>query len=179
MLVFSASLRQGSINARLAAYAASALEGRGLTVDLRTFHDFDGPSYNSDVETASGMPPGPAAFKAALQAADAFVIVSPEYNFSVPGGLKNAIDWVSRGADQPFRNLRGLLMSASPGLVGGNRGLWALRVPLESLGAPIHPRMFSLAQALQAWDEAGRLADPKMQAMLDALLDDFVAFAGG
>ena len=87
------------------------------------------------------------------------MIASPEYNASMPGVLKNAIDWVSRFRPQPFNELHGLLMSASPSMVGGNRGLWALRVPFEHLGARIYPDMFSLAQAHKAFDGDGRLAD--------------------
>ena len=83
------------------------------------------------------------------------MISSPEYNASLPGVLKNAVDWVSRFRPQPFNERHGLLLSASPSMVGGNRGLWALRVPFEHLGARIYPDMFSLAQAHQALDDDG------------------------
>lgn len=86
-----------------------------------------------------------------LEANDAFVIVSPEYNSSMPGVLKNAIDWTSRHKPQPFNGRHALLLSASPSIVGGNRGLWALRIPLEHLGARVYPDMFSLAQAHEAF----------------------------
>ena len=101
--------------------------------------DFDAPSYDSDDETANGFPPGVAEFRRRLQSCDAFVISSPEYNASTPGGLKNLIDWTSRFHPQPFNERYGLLLSASPSMVGGNRGLWALRVPFEHLGARIYP----------------------------------------
>jgi len=91
------------------------------------------------------------------------VIASLEYNASMPGVLKNSIDWVSRVGPQPFNERHGLLMSASPSMVGGNRGLWALRVPLEHLGARVYPDMFSLAQAHQAFDAAGRISNPQLQ----------------
>ncbi len=76
--------------------------------------------------------------------------------------LKNAIDWVSRYRPQPFNERHGMLISASPSLVGGNRGLWALRVPLEHLAARVYPDMFSLAQAHQAFDSDGGLAKPQL-----------------
>jgi NAD(P)H-dependent FMN reductase len=119
--------------------------------------------YDADVEAADGLPPGAEQLRRRLETADAFVIVSPEYNASVPGGLKNLIDWVSRATPQPFNGKQGLLMSASPSMAGGNRGLWALRVPFEHLGARIYPDMFSLAQAHQAFDADGRIASAQLQ----------------
>ena len=87
------------------------------------------------------------------------MIASPEYNASMPGVLKNVIDWVSRFRPQPFNGRQGLLLSASPSMAGGNRGLWALRIPLEHLGARVYPDMFSLAQAHEAFDAEGRIAN--------------------
>jgi hypothetical protein len=87
------------------------------------------------------------------------VISSPEHNASMPGVLKNAIDWVSRHRPQPFNEMHGLLMSASPSMVGGNRGLWSLRTPFEHLGARIYPDMLSLAQAHLALDDDGAIAN--------------------
>src|SRR4029453_8833316 len=108
---------------------------------------------------------------------DAFVIVSPEYNASMPGALKNAIDWVSRFRPQPFHERHGLLLSASPSMVGGNRGLWALRIPLEHLGARVYPDMFSLAQAHLAFDERGGLANVRLQDRLESTLTGFLELA--
>ena len=92
----------------------------------------------------------------------------------MPGVLNNAIDWVSRYQPQPFNEMHGLLMSASPSMMGGNRGLWALRVPFEHLGARIYPDMFSLAQAHEAFDEAGRIDDAALQARLEANITNFM-----
>jgi len=80
----------------------------------------------------------------------------------MPGFLKNAIDWVSRFRPQPFNERHALLMSASPSMVGGNRGLWTLRVPLEHLGARVFPDMFSLASAHQAFDANGNIINPTL-----------------
>ncbi|HEV2750174.1 MAG TPA: NAD(P)H-dependent oxidoreductase [Gemmatimonadales bacterium] len=161
-LVFSASLRAESLNARLARLAARVVEKNGGTVDTASMTDFDGPSYNQDVQHARGLPPGPDTFRRRLEANDAFVIASPEYNGSMPGLLKNAIDWVSRHRPQPFNERHGLLLSASPSMLGGNRGLWTLRVPLEHLGARVFPDMFSLAQAHQAFAPEGEIADAQL-----------------
>jgi chromate reductase len=92
----------------------------------------------------------------------------------MPGALKNAIDWVSRFRPQPFDEKSGLLLSASPSMVGGNRGAWALRVPFEHLGARIYPDMFSLARAHAAFDGDGRIADQQLQQRFNTNLVNFM-----
>jgi chromate reductase, NAD(P)H dehydrogenase (quinone) len=173
-LVFSASLRADSLNTRLAELAAAAIEGDGGTVDRASMGEFDCPSYNQDVQLGEGFPPGAKELHRRLEASDAFVICSPEYNASLPGVLKNAIDWVSRYDPQPFNERHGLVMSASPSMVGGNRGLWALRIPFEHLGARVYPDMFSLAQAHKAFEEEGRIADPRLQERFDTNIVNFM-----
>jgi chromate reductase len=160
ILVFSASLRAASLNSRLASSAAKVIARLGASVDLASMREFDAPSYDGDVEAADGLPAGAQAGRSRLESSNAFVIVSPEYNASMPGVLKNAIDWVSRARPQPFTERHGLLLSASPSMVAATGGLWALRVPLEHLGARIYPDMFSLAQAHQGFadDGCGRCA---------------------
>jgi chromate reductase, NAD(P)H dehydrogenase (quinone) len=174
LLVFSASLRRDSINTRLADLAATCLEAHGGTVDRASMRDFDCPSYNLDVQSDAGFPPGADELRRRLEACDGFVVCAPEYNASLPGALKNAIDWVSRYQPQPFNERDGLLLSASPSMVGGNRGLWALRVPFEHLGARIYPDMFSLAQAHKAFDSEGRIADPRLQERFDTNIVNFM-----
>jgi chromate reductase, NAD(P)H dehydrogenase (quinone) len=104
------------------------------------------------------------------------VIASPEYNSSMPGLLKNAIDWVSRCKPQPFHERHALLMSASPSMGGGNRGLWALRIPLEHLGARVYPDMFSLAMAHKAF-AGDRIADPALQQRFEQYIQAFLELA--
>jgi chromate reductase, NAD(P)H dehydrogenase (quinone) len=149
-LVFSATLRAESLNTQLARLAVEVINAQGGTVDHASMREFDTVSYDADLERSQGLPLGAQELRRRLEATDAFVIASPEYNASMPGVLKNAIDWVSRAQPQPFHERHGLLLSASPSMAGGNRGLWALRVPFEHLGARIYPDMFSLAQAHQA-----------------------------
>ena len=163
LLVFSASLRANSLNTRLVRLAADRIEAHGGTVDFALMHDFDVPSYDQDMQDTEGFPAGAEAFNKRLKETDAFVIASPEYNASFPGALKNLIDWVSRYRPQPFNARHGLLLSASPSMSGGNRGLWSLRVPLEHLGARIYPDMFSLAQAQQAFDADDRLVNKQLE----------------
>lgn len=168
VLVFAASLREQSLNERLATLAARAVEKVGASVERASMRDFDCPSYDGDAEADGAFPDGARRLNDRLLATDAFILVSPEYNASMPGALKNAIDWVSRIRPQPFTRRQGLLMSASPSMVGGNRGLWSLRIPLEHLGARIYPDMFSLAQAHSAFADDGRIRDAKLQERFDA-----------
>ena len=174
VLVFSASLRAESLNTRLATLVAAEIEALGSAVDRASMRDFDCPSFDADVEASDGPPAGARHLRERLEAADAFVIASPEYNASIPGLLKNVIDWVSRAKPQPFNERHGLLLSASPSMVGGNRGLWSLRVPLEHLGARIYPDMFSLAQAHRAFDESGKIANEQLRERFTATIGKFV-----
>jgi chromate reductase, NAD(P)H dehydrogenase (quinone) len=102
-----------------------------------------------DVDHESGIPDGTKRLSDKILATDAFMIVSPEYNASMPGQLKNVIDWASRTRPQPFNGKQALLLSASPSMTGGNRGLSALRIPLEHRGAHVYPDMFSLARRMR------------------------------
>jgi NAD(P)H-dependent FMN reductase len=176
VLVFAASLRAESLNRKLAALAARIAEQNGATVDHASMQDFDVPSYDGDAENAQGIPKGAEELRRRLLESDAFIVSSPEYNASMPGTFKNLIDWTSRFRPQPFDGKHGLLLSASPSTVGGNRGLWAVRVPLEHLGARIYPDMFSLAQAHKALVE-GDIADAALRARFEKNLQAFLSLA--
>ncbi|MGX1886860.1 NADPH-dependent FMN reductase [Streptomyces sp. NPDC055287] len=173
VLVIGGALRAASTNARLASLVARLVADTGAAADLAAMRDFDMPLYDGDREAAEGVPDGALALRDRLERCDAFVISSPEYNASTPGVLKNAIDWVSRVRPQPFKTKHALLVSASPSLVGGNRGLWALRIPLEHLGTRVYPDMFSLARSHQGFTEDGLLADSGLQ---DRLTETVAAF---
>ncbi len=176
VLVFGASLRQDSLNCRLASAACDVIREKGGTPDFATMIDFDCPSYDQDMETSQPIPLGVERLKERLLAADAFVIAAPEYNASMAGNLKNVIDWTSRFRPQPFNGRQGFLMSASPSMVGGNRGLWALRIPLEHLGARLYPDMFSLAQAHEALGADGKIKDPVLQKRFESTIECFLDF---
>jgi chromate reductase, NAD(P)H dehydrogenase (quinone) len=174
ILVLAASLRAGSLNARLAALAAESVERNGGDAELTSMQEFDVPLYDGDLETTEGIPPGADRFCERLELADGFVIASPEYNASMPGVLKNLIDWTSRHRPQPFNERHALLLSASPSMMGGNRGLWALRVPLEHLGARVYPDMFSLPQAHRVIGPDGRITEPEVQARFESNIINFM-----
>jgi len=176
-LIFSASLRKDSLNTKLAKLAGLVIEKNGGVVDMAAMSEFDCPSFNNDLELKGSDPAGAIEFRKRLLANDAFIIAAPEFNASMPGYLKNTIDWCSRFRPQPFNELHALLMSASPSMAGGNRGLWSLRIPLEHLGARVYPDMFSLAMAHKAFDAEGKLADATLAKRFETNLLAFMSLA--
>jgi NAD(P)H-dependent FMN reductase len=174
LLVFAASLRDGSLNDKLAILAASVAEQKGATVERAAMSDFECPAYDMDVELSTGIPAGAQALHDKLISVDGFMIASPEYNASMSGVLKNTIDWVSRFRPQPINGKQAFLMAASPSMTGGKVGLWALRQPLEHLGARTYPDMFALAQAHHAFDQTGRIADAKLQTWFESTIECFI-----
>ena len=173
-LVFSVSMRKDSFNTRLANLAKESIEKQGGQVDYATMQEFDCPSYNGDNETQGRNPMGAQEFNKRIISSDAIVISSPEYNGSMPGLIKNAIDWVSRFRPQPFNEKQVLLLSASPSMVGGNRGVLALRVPLEHLGGRVFPNMFSLAMAHKAFTPEGKISDEGLAKRFDDNIASFM-----
>lgn len=174
ILVFGASLRESSLNARLATLVARIATEGGADVDFASFREFAMPVFDGDVEQRDGLPAGALELVSRIEASDAIVIAAPEYNFSIAGPLKNAIDWVSRHRPVPFRGRCVLLVSASPGAMGGIRGLWQTRIPLEGLGALVFPDMFALAHARTGFAEDGTLADSGQQERLTRLVTGFL-----
>jgi NAD(P)H-dependent FMN reductase len=177
VLAFAASLRQGSLNQKLIAVAADIARKAGAEVDLADFRDFEMPLYDDDLNAEIGLPPGALALRRRLDWADAVLIASPEYNYSISGVLKNAIDWVSRARPMPWRGKSVYLMSASPSPMGGIRGLWQTRIPLEGCGSLVFPDMFALASAHQAFDSSGRLHDKDISERLVREVIGFVRLA--
>jgi NAD(P)H-dependent FMN reductase len=176
VLILAASLRGESLNQKLAELAASIAKHSGANVDLASMRDFDVPLFDGDLQEGAGVPQGALEFQRRLVASDAFIVASPEYNRSMPGTIKNLIDWTSRLRPQPFDGRHGLLLSASPSLGGGNHGLWALRVPFEHLGARIFPDMFSLATAHKAFAD-DELVDPALRERFETNVLAFLSLA--
>ena len=174
-LVFSASFRNDSLNTRLVKLAAQIIETKGAKVDYANMSDFDCPSCDQDFEANNSLPNGADEFRKRILANDAFFISSPEYNGSMPGFLKNSIDWVSRFRPQPFNERQVLLMSASPAMGGGNHGLWSLRMPLEHLGANVFSNMLSLAIAHKAFTAEGEIADETLSNRFEGNLVAFMS----
>lgn len=173
IFMFGASLRKDSYNKKLITLAAKIVEKYDHQTDLADFSEFDMPLYNADIQ-AQGFPKNVTAFIERMHRSDGLIISTPEYNFSMPGTLKNLIDWVSRVKPMPWKDQSILLLSASPSQVGGNRGLWNTRIPLECCGAVVHPEMFSLAQADSSFDNQGNLKNADLTKRLDDTIQNFI-----
>jgi chromate reductase len=164
------SLRAASVN-RAALNLAAALLPAGMTMEVLAWHDL--PPFNADV-LAKGFPESVVALRERIRRADGVVIATPEYNFSIPGMLKNALDWVSRGDDQPFANKPVALLSASPGPVGGARVQYDLRKVMLFMNAMtlVKPEVF-IAHAGTKFDAAGQCTDEATRKFVAAQMSAF------
>jgi chromate reductase, NAD(P)H dehydrogenase (quinone) len=173
VLVICGSLRKGSYNAALAR-TLPALAPGGLK--LRPAPAFDKfPIYNHDIQDTTGFPTEVKAWADAIRSADGLIIVSPEYNWSIPGGLKNAIDWVSRMKDQPFKDKPVALQSAAGGILGGSRMQYHLRQSLTSIDVILFGRPEVLVTfAAQKFDE--KTLELKDQTAIDLIKQQLAAF---
>ncbi|MFK7882967.1 MAG: NADPH-dependent FMN reductase [Phycisphaerales bacterium] len=171
--VISGSLRKGSFNTQLARYVAKQVAASDVVIDEISLADLDLPMFSEDLEK-EGLPSSVLDLKSRMTAADAMLIASPEYNGSMSGALKNAIDWATRPCAgetvlQCFRGKTGALLAASPGKLGGIRGLRHLRVVLSSIGVLMVPNEFGLGGAHEAFDANGDLKDEATSNMARAV----------
>jgi chromate reductase, NAD(P)H dehydrogenase (quinone) len=163
ILVIPGSLRTGSLNVKLAAAAAYQFAQAGADVTRISLGDFPLPIYDGDLQTKSGVPKHAVNLKRMILAHHGVVIVTPEYNSSVPPLVKNTIDWVSRVQDayetqgQVFRERPFAIAAASESRLGGTRCLAALRLILSACHATVIPNQIALSFADQAYDEMDRL----------------------
>ena len=167
IVAFAGSTRTGSFNKQLLAIASDAARAAGAEVTVVDLRDLALPLFDQDLEDAGGLPEGAKKLKALLRASDGFLIASPEYNSSITGALKNAIDWASRAEsdDEPplvaFRGKTAALVAASPGALGGLRGLVHLRSILGNIGVLVLPDQVAISKAHEAFDAAGQLKDER------------------
>ena len=172
ILVIPGSLRTGSLNARLAAAAAYQFAQAGAEVTRISLADFPLPIYDGDLQSKSGVPKHAINLKRMIGAHHGVLMVTPEYNSSVPPLVKNTIDWVTRVQDahetrgQVFRGRAFAIAAASEGRLGGTRALAALRLILSACRALVIPNQLSLSFAGEAYDDMDRL---KLDADRDAL----------
>ena len=170
ILAFSGSGRKGSFNQRLVNIAASGAVAAGADVRVIDLADYRMPLFDEDLEADVGMPEKARAFKRLLTAHDGFLIASPEYNSAFSPLLKNVIDWASRSEsdDEPslsaYRGKVAAIMSASPGGLGGLRGLVFLRMLLSNLGIIVLPKQQAVARADQAFRADGTLVNAEQHA---------------
>jgi chromate reductase len=173
VLVICGSLRKGSYNAALARTLPS-LAPPGLKLrPAPSFETF--PIYNFDLQQSSGFPAAVNAWADAIRGADALIVVSPEYNWSIPGGLKNAIDWVSRMKEQPFKDKPVALQSCAGGILGGSRMQYHLRMSLLSIDATLFGKPEVIVTfAAQKFDE--KTLELKDQTAIDLVKQQLAGF---
>jgi chromate reductase len=166
ILVIPGSLRTGSHNAKLAAAASHELAQAGAEVTRISLGDFPLPIYDGDLQSRFGVPKHAVNLKRMMSAHHGVLIVTPEYNSSVPALVKNTIDWVSRVQDahetrgQVFRERAFALAAASESRLGGTRSLAALRLILSACQATVIPNQLALSFASEAYDDMDRLKHP-------------------
>jgi NAD(P)H-dependent FMN reductase len=180
ILVFAGSLRRDSFNKKLARVAADAARAAGGEVTLLDLKDLPMPMYDGDLEAAEGIPPNAKKFKELMLAHRGLLISSPEYNTSISGVLKNAIDWASRAekGEAPLACFEGKvagLLAASPGALGGLRGLITVRSTLSGIRVLVLPEQVTVMKADQAFGPDGKLLDPKQNAAVEKLASRLVS----
>ena len=181
ILALARSTRRESFNKKPLQIAVKGAREAGAEVTLLDLKDFPLPLFDQDLEAEQGMPDNGTKLKRLFIEHDGLLIASPEYNSSITAVLKNAIDWVSRPApDEPplvaFRGKVATLMSASPGALGGLRGLVHVRSILGNIGVIVLPDQIALAKAHEAFEPDGSLIDPKQQAAIEALGKTLASF---
>lgn len=174
VVVICGSLRKGSFNAALARELPALAPPEMTLTPAPSYAGF--PLYNDDVRVASGAPADVEAWAAAIRAADGVIVVSPEYNWSIPGPLKNAIDWVSKLKDVPFKDKPVALQSCSGGQMGGGRMQYHLRMALTSIDAQMFgkPEIFVNFAAKKFDEKTLELTD---RAVKDIVKTQLAAFA--
>lgn len=177
--LFSGSSRQGSFTSQLAVCAEQVLSSSkyGATTKILDLSSYELPIYNQDLEAEGKIPGGMKRLKEDLVSADGWVYCTPEYNGSMTPLFVNAMTWASRGDPDgqmyaTFKNKLAIILSASPGAMGGMRALNPNRQLLTNLGVNVLPHSVAVGGAFKAFDENGRLKDDKQSAMLDKACGD-------
>lgn len=176
VLVVAGSVRNGSVNVKLAQALTRALEARGANVTHLSLADYDLPIFNADID----VPDNAMALAKAIMHHDGLVIVSPEYNASLTPLLKNALDWVSVTKDEdgnglaPCHHKTCFLTACSFGATGGLRGLYHLRAVLMNIGAEIITAQLAVGSAATAFDDKGDVVGDRIRELMQTGLDDFL-----
>ncbi len=174
ILAFAGALRKDSTNKKTVQVAAKGAEKAGAEVTYIDLKEFPMPIYDGDIETESGVPENAKKLQKLMVEHQGFLISSPEYNSSITGVLKNTIDWASRShgdfdANDCFRGKVVSIMSASPGGLGGLRGLFDIRKILSTMNIIVLPEQIAVSHSYQAFDDNGNFIDKKMQARVEQL----------
>ena len=175
ILAFAGSLRERSLNRRVLNIAVEGARNVGADVTVIDLRDYPMPIYNADEQEKKGFDPNALKFQELVNGYDALLIASPEYNGSIPGGLKNVIDWASRksdrfGTNEVFKGKCAAMITASPGSFGGIRCLGHLRGVLSIMGVNVLPSEIAVTFAAQKFDgDSGTMTDEKAKVMLEGL----------
>ncbi len=174
ILAFSGSLRKGSYNQQVVTIAAGGARAAGAEVTVLNLREIPLPVYDADLEAGEGLPDNVRTLKGLMRSHDGFLISSPENNSTLSAALKNAIDWASRpDGDEPtlacFKDKTAVIMAASPGGLGGLRGLGHLRSILSSIGVLVLPDQKAIPRVHEALAADGTLSDPGLQQAIEAL----------
>ncbi len=180
ILVFAGSLREGSFNKRLATLAAKELMAMGVRATYLDLRDYALPIYDGDIEKTQGLPDNAVKLKALLLEHDGLFIASPEYNASISAALKNTLDWISRPGigEPPVKSYSGkvaAITGASPGRLGGLRGLFHLRGVLVELGVLVLSHQVAIPQAHEAFADDGSLKNADQAKAVHTLAANLVA----
>ena len=183
LLVVAGSTRSGAFSKQLARAATELASTKGHEATFVDLRDFAMPLYDGDLESAQGLPDGAVRLRALAKAHQALLVVTPEYNASLPAVLKNALDWLSRPyAAEPgvsvFAGKVAAVMASSPGALGGLRALVHLRQVLMNLGLQVLTEQFALGNAGSAFGPDGKLADAKTAATVEKIVLRLLQVAG-
>ena len=182
ILAFAGSTRSASYNKQLVRFAADAARAAGAEVTLVDLRDYPMPLFDGDLEDQQGLPENAKKLKTIFREHDALIISSPEYNSSITAVLKNTLDWVSRAEsdDEPalaaYHGKTAALLSASPGALGGLRGLVHLRAILGNIGVIVLPDQVAVSKAHEAFDEQGGLKDERTAKQVTRVVHGLVNF---
>ncbi|MEZ4753928.1 MAG: NAD(P)H-dependent oxidoreductase [Bdellovibrionota bacterium] len=181
ILAFGGSLRKNSYNKKVAKIAAIGAANSGAEIIDLDLSEFPLPIYNQEIEDASGLPDNAISIKKMMIESDGFIISSPEYNSSISAVLKNTIDWASRrvGDEAPliaFKDKTALLVAASPGALGGLRGLVHIRDILGNLGMHVLADQYAVSKAHEMFDTQGEMIDQTTKDKLISLGSKFAGF---
>ncbi|MCA9294923.1 MAG: NAD(P)H-dependent oxidoreductase [Phycisphaerales bacterium] len=179
IIAMTGSLRADSWNTKLARIAAEVARSAGADVTFVELRDFPMPLYNQEIEDSSGLPEHAQRLKDLFKTNHGLLLSSPEYNSSITGALKNAIDWISRPQpdEPPLAAFDGKvvgLMSASPGALGGLRGLVTVRSILGNIKCLVLPDQFALSKAHEAFDDSGALTNENARKQVTAIANKVV-----
>lgn len=174
ILAFAGSTRRASFNRKVLPIAVRGAEAAGASVTVVDLADYEMPLFNEDLEALSGLPDAAKRLKELFLAHQGLILACPEYNSSITPLLKNTIDWVSRklpgeGGLAAYQGKVAGLVSASPGALGGLRGLRHVREILGNIGVLVIPQQMAISQAMNAFGEDGNLKDAKQQAAVEGV----------